>query len=223
MTQTYYLDYTDMILPVAAFNSARNGHFLALLALLTGTFVRIQIFLAPALLHLTVLEMPVLVPLTVHDAFTEPSDILETSDPRPYYSFYGESAYNHSLPLGIANSVSYQTFSQTGDSSVQYKKSEAPLEAEVDALVAELHCLPLDRCDSTIGNVSEGAYAVHYSLYFDGCGEDSDFLPLDTTEVLPQMPGDASHPWLWVDITPGADNASRNASEYKCHSITRTN
>lgn len=180
------LDYTDMLPPVAWYQSLKRRHFLVFIAVSTTALLKVQVVLAASLFQLAVVN-------SVHQVDVQTFDSFAVSDTSRNGSQAGSIAnvqaldnFDMRLPFGVADDCAYQTFMTRQDETNEWSRPtmDTPVTAVVDGLFTNMSCVPVKDCSMSRPNVDGGR--VNISLDFAECDKPFD-MRIPITTLNPQF------------------------------------
>lgn len=142
------LDYTDMLPPVAWYQSMRRKHFFVSIAIGVTVLLKIQIILAASLFRLAVVEVEHEADVRVLDSFALLDEIDNGLRSSSIAHVRGLESFNMSLPFGVSDDLAYQTFMAYRDETDAGSRPtlDSPVTAVVDGLSTNTSCLLVDSC-----------------------------------------------------------------------------
>ena len=145
----YYLDYIEMLPPVALVESFKRRHFLAFSAVLTTFILKIQVVLSASIFQSVSSRETHSVSAIIWDSFSVPDDLGDSlggsSGTSSYAQVLAVNTFNVSLPFGVSETCAYQEFSR--DMS-KYRPID-PLTVTVDGFFMDTECLLVEDCTTS--------------------------------------------------------------------------
>lgn len=186
---TYALDYTQMLLPVALVQSFKRRHFQVFLITLTSALLKVHIVLAPSIFNTARVLSQESVQVQVTDLFPQ-ADSLANETHLSYYNARASQDFELALPFGLTNDFAYQTFSPIQNQDARAEASiEQPITATVDALSLDVECVTSDTWNATMKlQESIPVYDFYITLHFESCDEPIDVQVRDVYPSHPQRP-----------------------------------
>lgn len=174
----YTIDYLSMSSPMVIIQSVRRKHHIIYLTAGIGLLLKAQIALAPSLFSQTTVHFERPTKMTVLDSF---SNVYESANDEPlseeisaHYVGQAIRDFNMLYPLGVSESIAYQTFEATDSGNGSSRGTvEALAIANVDGLFTNLSCFKLSSYSATSRydhDKTQGSqFWYNFTVHFDGC------------------------------------------------------